>query len=99
MNYNDIHFFINSFDLKCKDNIEFQEVYNEILFKVIKQYPNEVLKIISKTGKERKSLIFNELSNSILDTDINSIIKSLDNVKGYENLKKSIIEELQKNEL
>jgi len=61
----EITFFLLTFNKLCKNNIEYSEYSNEILFRVINKYPVKVIKLINKNLKIDKKLLLFELSEPI----------------------------------
>ena len=97
LKYEDICSFFTSIDKECKNNVEFSEYHNELLFKITNLYPAYVLKSISKLDNSKKLLIMDEYSSNILDFRIDDLKKKLDSIKGFEKIKKDIYNSLEAN--
>ena len=72
-----IYLFLYSFDESCNNNAEFIEYSNEVLFKLLIHYPEEIATNIIKEDINQK-IILNELSSPINDgINVNEVIKSV----------------------
>lgn len=71
----DILKFINNISVDCKNNIEFIEYYNEVLFELLEKYPEVFCNCVELSDKTQKELIYEELKEPVND-GIN-----LDNIK------------------
>lgn len=90
--------FLLTFDYRCKNNIEYSEYSNELLFVVLENHTKSFIKIIRK---EKKSLnldkILSEIARPIHDSiDLNWILIKVDNIKSGGKLKRQIVENLKK---
>ncbi len=76
---NMIYLFLYSFDKVCSSNVEFSEYSNEILFKLLKYYPEQVAKNIVKDSINQ-DVILKELSSPINDAiNTDEVIKAVEN--------------------
>lgn len=94
---NEIRDFLLTFGQECKNNVEYAEWSNELLFSLLDKQTALTLKTIEK--EERKieiNEIFNVLNAPINDLiDIKKILAKVDNVKMNKRLKNRIIEQLK----
>jgi hypothetical protein len=65
--------FLCTFDKKCKDDAEFGEYSNELLFRVIEKAPKLFIEVLSTKSNETKELILNELSDPAVEMDYQKI--------------------------
>jgi len=63
----DIKLFLLTFHNTCKNNAEYLEYSNEVLFAVMNNYPQKVLKIIKNHKEMDKDFILEVLSNPVND--------------------------------
>jgi hypothetical protein len=85
-----------TFDDACKNNIEFGEFSNEVLFSVVKKYPNEFLQNIVKEGIN-KDAILKELSSPVNDLiTTEDVVQSIKNADGDKDLINEIISHINK---
>lgn len=92
-----IYLFLYSFDESCNNNAEFIEYSNEVLFKLLIHYPEEIATNILKEDINQK-MIFNELASPINDAiSVNEVIKSVEKANVDEIMKKKIITALKGN--
>ncbi len=76
----DLNLFLMTFDKKCKNNIEYEEFSNELLFQILDKYPFQTIKILNRNNKISLPVILNELKEPVNDgIDLNKIIKQLKN--------------------
>ena len=92
LNYETVKNFICTFDLTCKNNIEFSEWSNELLFKLIEHDVNLLNRALNELGFEYVKLIGRELETPVSEFDLKKIYVLIQNSKGP----KSIIEEEKK---
>jgi len=92
LNYKTVKNFICAFDLTCKNNIEFSEWSNELLFKLIEHDVNLLNRALNELGFEYVKLIGRELETPVIEFDLKKIYVLIQNSKGP----KSIIEEEKK---
>jgi hypothetical protein len=71
----DILEFINNISADCRNNVEYIEYYNEVLFKVHEKYPLMFCNCLSVIEKTQQELICEELTEPVND-EIN-----LDNIR------------------
>lgn len=93
----EIRDFLLTFGPECKNNVEYSEWSNELLFSLLDKQTELTLKTIEK--EERKiemNEILNDLNSPINDLiDIKEIIVKVDNVKMNKRFKDRIIEQLK----
>ena len=91
-----IYHFLLCFDLKCSNTVELLEYSDEIIFKLLGDYPNLALEIMSKNKKQLPwKNICDGLAHPINDViNINGIIKNIDAISGYSNVKMDVLNAL-----
>ena len=93
----EIRDFLLTFGPECKNNVEYSEWSNELLFSLLDKQTELTLKTIEK--EERKiemNEILNDLNSPINDLiDIKKILVKVDNVKMNKRFKNRIIEQLK----
>ncbi|MEZ4987051.1 MAG: hypothetical protein R2795_18765 [Saprospiraceae bacterium] len=88
--------FLASFHKECANNVEFSEWSNELLFKVAKNKPDFLLKILNKNDSLDKDLIKSEFENPIHDEiDITDVIERIEMSNSPEKIKEEISESLK----
>lgn len=93
----EIEDFLLTFGKECRNNVEFGEWSNELLFLVLDKQPVLTLQTIEKQkGNLEVSEILSELSSPIHDgIDVRSLITKVESVKIDERLKKQILDNLR----
>ena len=87
--------FLASFHENCKNNIEYSEWSNELLFKVIEKSPDNFLQLLFKNSSLDKGVILNELSSPINDNfEIDNLVEIIKKANAPEEIKTEIIESL-----
>ncbi len=89
-----IHCFLLGFDKSCSNNVEYSEFSNEVLFKVVYNYPNEFINALSNMLIDQ-TYILEELSNPVLDFEWNKIITVIKNTE-QSKMKNKILYSLKK---
>ena len=64
---NEIKLFLKTFHKECKNNAEYLEYSNEILFSVMNNHPKEVIEVMNENNDLDKEFIFDALSNPVND--------------------------------
>ncbi|TKG91608.1 hypothetical protein EYV94_21525 [Puteibacter caeruleilacunae] len=92
-----IYLFLYTFDENCKNNIEFGEYSNEVLFKLLEQHPKRVVENITKEGINL-DVILNELANPISDVvNVDDVLKSINTISTEEGIKNKLVDALRRN--
>lgn len=93
----EIRMFLAVFDVSCKNNVEFSEFSNELLFGVLDKHTKKVLLILEKQYPEiQLKALLNVLEYPLVDTiDLNDLIQKVEKVKVSEQLKTQITNALQ----
>jgi hypothetical protein len=93
----EIRDFLLTFGKECRNNVEFGEWSNELLFLVLDKQTLLALRTIEKAERQLElSEILSELSSPIHDgIDVRSLIKKVEQVKIDERLKKQILDNLR----
>jgi len=89
--------FLLTFGKECRNNVEYSEWSNELLFSLLDKQTELALKTIEKEEKNiEKDEILDNLSEPIHDTvDLKDLIAKIDKVKISVRLKNEIIERLK----
>ena len=94
-NYVLIKSFLLTISYDCKNNVEFTQFANEVLFETLKHQPLDVLKVIEKENVE-KSEIYKMLESPISDAiNLNELILSINNLEIKNNEKEKVIKSLK----
>jgi hypothetical protein len=93
----EIRDFLLTFGPECKNNVEYSEWSNELLFSLLDNQTELTLKTIEKEEKNiEMNEILNDLNSPINDLiDIKEILVKVDNVKMNKRFKNRIIEQLK----
>ncbi len=95
LDYAAIEYFICTFDSDCKENVEFQEFSNEVLFEVIQIEPQNLISILERNKFDNKEIVLEEFQMPISDKyDIERIIEKVKKVKADPVIKEEIISSL-----
>ncbi len=74
----------------CELNVEFIEYRNEVLLEIVEKYPKLFVSTLSKISMLTKKKILTELSQPLLDVNIDNIIKKINGVKNHTEIKNEI---------
>lgn len=93
----EIRMFLAAFDVSCKNNVEFSEFSNELLFRALEKHTKKVLLVLEKQYPEiQLKTILNVLEYPLVDTiNLNDLIQKIEKVKASEQLKAQITNALQ----
>lgn len=93
----EIRMFLAAFDVSCKNNVEFSEFSNELLFRALEKHTKKVLLVLEKQYPEiQLKTILNVLEYPLVDTiNLNDLIQKIEKVKASEQLKTQITNALQ----
>lgn len=87
----DVHSFLFTFSEDCKDNVEFGEFGNEVLFEVVLNY-TDVVSASFENDSIYQDVILKELANPIAEMpNMDEIIESIGNLQIEEQAKQDII--------
>lgn len=64
--------FVCTFDTSCKNNVEFSEWSNELLFKVLDKSPTLLFEVVS-SGQVNTDLILDEIKSPLLDINLQNL--------------------------
>lgn len=88
--------FLLTFGEECRNNIEYSEWSNELLFVLLDKQTELTIKTIEKEEKKLEMVaILEDLSSPLLDPNIKNIISRIEKVKIKKELKDKIIERLK----
>ena len=91
--------FLLCFDNKYSNAAELGEYSNEVLFKLLENYPKLTLEIMSKNKNQISwKLICQEIANPIIVSEVNiisGISKKIEAISGYDNVKKDVLDALK----
>jgi hypothetical protein len=88
--------FLLTFGEECRNNAEYSEWSNELLFSSLDKQTELTIKTIEKEEKRIEiKEIFDDLSSPTLDSNIKDIISKIEKVKIRKELKDKIIERLK----
>ena len=79
LNYDDVKKFACTFDPKCKNNVEFAEWSNDLLFKVMENDINILNLAIHDLGYDQLLVICDEIANPIKDYNLAVIYQKVKN--------------------
>ncbi|MBK6266383.1 hypothetical protein JKA74_15165 [Marivirga sp. S37H4] len=87
----DIYKFLFTFSEDCKNNIEFGEFSNEVLFEVLLRYPLEISNNLKKDSIYQ-DIILNEIANPIMEMQsADEIINNVNSLEIPEQTKQDVI--------
>nr|HPN47461.1 hypothetical protein [Bacteroidales bacterium] len=92
----EIKMFLFTFSKGCSRNIEYSEYSNEILFKVLINYPSQFIDCIDLNPDIEFEYILSELANPLLDIDRKKLITVIKEANGKPDIKLKIIESIEK---
>lgn len=88
--------FLVTFGQECRNNVEYSEWSNELLFKILDKQTDLTVKTIEKEEKRLEmEAILEDLSSPLLDPNIKDIISRVEKIKIKKELKDKIIERLK----
>ncbi|WP_276371745.1 hypothetical protein [Chryseolinea sp. H1M3-3] len=95
-NQKEIADFLLTFGEECRNNIEYSEWSNELLFSLLDKQTDLTVNTIEKEEKRLEmEAILEDLSSPLLDPNIKDIISRIERVKIKKELKDKIIERLR----
>ena len=94
--YTDLYEFLYTFSEVCSRNVEYSEYSNEMLFKVLEKYPEQLISCMSKEKSLDLDYILSELSTPILDINGKVIYERVQNALGDKLIKEKVLEALKK---
>jgi hypothetical protein len=92
----DIYEFLFTFSKDCSRNIEFSEYSNDLLFKVIEKYPEQVMACLSQKNDLDLAFIIDELSGPLNNVNLKKTYQNIQQVKGDEIIKERVLKALIK---
>jgi len=92
----DLYKFLYTFSKDCSQNVEYSEYSNEMLFRVLEKYPEQLINCMSTEKGLDLDYIFSELSAPLHDIDGKVIYEKVQNVSGDILFKEKILEALKK---
>lgn len=94
LDYQQVADFLCTMDSKCSNNVEYAEYSNGVLFKLILNYPQVFVDILSKYPELSNDYLFSQLSSPLLDYDLNEVSMLITGTKGNKKVKKKILSSL-----
>jgi len=92
-----IEAFLSTISVDCKNNVEFIQFSNEVLFEVLYSKPMDVISIMEKENIIDKNEIYRMLENPINDAvNLKKMINNINKLEIQGTVKKEILEALQK---
>lgn len=86
-----IETFLLSFNLNCKNNVEYSQYRNEVLFNLLNKRTTQVINLISENKKLNKLEILKNIENPISDLiPLDSIIRKIEKQKSS-SIKKELL--------
>lgn len=82
LDFEQVELFLNTFDSTCKNNAEFHEYSNEVLFKVLNTQTFLLVKVLSTCKSINLPLILSEIENPVIEFDLNPIYMKLNEITG-----------------
>lgn len=73
--------FVCTFDTTCKNNVEYSEWSNELLFKVLDKSPTLLFEVIA-AGQVNKDIILNEIKSPLLDIQLQNLYDKVKDASG-----------------
>lgn len=88
----DILEFISNISTDCKNNVEFSEYYNEVLFQVLEKYPTMFCNCMALIEKMQQELICEELKEPVNDgINLDKIKKAVESSECQTDIKSIIL--------
>jgi len=88
--------FLYSFDDSCKNNAEYSQFSNAILFTTLEHHSSLVIEILAENGELNHDYIFSEISRPIHDgIDLNKIFESVEKSESDAQIKDKLLESLK----
>jgi len=87
--------FLCTFDKSCKNNVEFTQWSNEMLFKVLTKSPELYFKVLTKGKLKNAELLLEEIKNPVIEIDYQIIYDKIKKVDTEEKLKKEYLKMLR----
>ncbi len=78
LSYGVISEFLCAIDKTCKNNVEFSEWSNEMLFKIIEKNPTLYFRVLKELKKEKQKYILSKFENPIIDIDYKKIYNNIE---------------------
>ena len=89
--------FIEIRDVKCDQNIEFSEFYNEVLFSIAAAYPEIFCESLSKADKKKQILVIGDLATPVNDEiNLAKLRDSFKSINCDSEMKQKILEAIDK---
>ncbi len=91
----EIYNFVSSLNVDCKNDVEFIESYNEVLFKVLNTHPSMFCEGLLTIEETKLVLIYEELSYPVNDgINVDEAIEAVESITCNEEKKKEILKSL-----
>ena len=90
-----IYAFLSTFDTSCRNNFEYTEYSNDVLFKILTTNPRLLVDALEKYADLHKGYIYMEISNPLLDYNFKEIIQLVERTCQSGQVKEKVISKLQ----
>jgi len=87
--------FLCSFGDSCSNNIEFSEYSNKVLFDVLQNYPEKMIRVLGQDSNLDLAYLFSVLSSPLSDYDLDLIYKKVESCRGSEDIKRNILKSIE----
>ncbi len=91
-----IYNFLCTFDESCSINVEYSEFSNDVLYKILSKHPKAIVKLIADNPELNSEAIYKQIASPLLDYNYNSIVNSMKEIEGNEEIKTRIIDSVKK---
>jgi hypothetical protein len=81
LSYSEINDFLCSIGKICENNVEFSEISNEVIFKLLTVQPVAFLDVLSRDRSLEVDTILKIISNPLLDYNLDEIYKSIEKIE------------------
>ncbi|MEO5977325.1 MAG: hypothetical protein ABIS36_20815 [Chryseolinea sp.] len=86
----DVYEFLFTFSDDCKDNVEYSDFSNEVLFKVLLQYPELLSESLNKDSLY-KDVILQELASPVIEAPIDRVINAVNKLRISDSARNKIL--------
>lgn len=87
--------FLAAFQKECNSDVGFAEYGNEVLFKVLKRYPEQTLAVLATAPGLDLPYLLKHLRNPLSDVDIPALTQRLLTISGHDKVKGQVVDALE----